>query len=258
MRRPGMTDGAVTTVAGVSSDDADDIDRDGRAACPEPAGGARSFVSPDFAGYIQVDRGGDLTACRTGTARFASINKTYHGMHAPPDDAVPNHRRAAGTAQFVGFRLANQNYVFHIERIREIVIPTGIASLPEVPACVDGVSNLRGSIIPIVNLRVLFGLERRPVDAETRTIVVHVGQRLMGCVVDSVSRVMRIAADRIQPAHDAVLVSGRGFIEGFARVGDDLYIVIDVDQLLDPTRLDEVQRAATARPTDPSSAPGAA
>jgi purine-binding chemotaxis protein CheW len=177
-------------------------------------------------------------------------------MNAPPDDAAPNHRRAAGTAQFVGFRLAEQSYVFRIERIREIVIPTGIASLPEVPACVDGVSNLRGSIIPIVNLRVLFGLERRPVDAETRTIVVHVGQRLMGCMVDSVSRVMRIAADRIQPAHDAVLAGGRGFIEGFARVGDDLFIVIDVDQLLDPARLDEVQRSAAARPTDPSSAPG--
>jgi purine-binding chemotaxis protein CheW len=178
-------------------------------------------------------------------------------MNALPDAAAPTPVRAAGTSQFVGFRLANQNYVFRIERIREIVIPTGIASLPEVPACIDGVSNLRGTIIPIVNLRVLFGLERRPIDAETRTIVVNVGQRVMGCIVDSVSRVMRIAVDQIQPANDAVLVSGRGFIEGFARAADDLFIVLDVDHLLDPTRLDEVQRAALARPTDTPPVSGA-
>jgi purine-binding chemotaxis protein CheW len=172
-------------------------------------------------------------------------------MTAPPNEVPSGHRHAAGAPQFVGFRLADQNYVFRIERIREIVIPTGIASLPEVPACIDGVCNLRGTIIPIVNLRVLFGLERRVTDAETRTIVVNVGSRVMGCLVDSVSRVMRIASEQIQPVQDAVLASGRSFIEGFARSGDDLFIMLDVDQLLDPSRLDEVHLAAARSPDSP-------
>jgi purine-binding chemotaxis protein CheW len=106
----------------------------------------------------------------------------------------------------------------------------------------DGVSNLRGTIIPIINLRVLFGLEGRDVDAETRTIVVNVGQRTMGCNVDAVSRVMRVAADQIQAAPDTIMASGRRYIDGFARVADDLFILLDVDQLLDPANLDEVHR----------------
>jgi purine-binding chemotaxis protein CheW len=144
--------------------------------------------------------------------------------------------------QFVGFRLADQNYVFHIERIQEIVIPTAMARVPEVPAYIEGVTNLRGTIIPIINLRLLFGIAPKPADAETRTVVVNVGARTLGCTVDAVTRVMRIAAEQIHPAPDAVASSGRSFIEGFARIGDELYIVLDVESLLDPAKLELVHR----------------
>lgn len=144
--------------------------------------------------------------------------------------------------QFVGFRLADQGYVFRIERIQEIVIPSGTAKVPEVPDYVEGVANLRGTIIPIINLRRLFGLAAKPVDADTRTVVVNVGSRTLGCTVDAVTRVMRIAAEQIQAAPDTVASAGRSFIEGFARVGDDLLIVLDVDSLLDPANLETVHR----------------
>lgn len=144
--------------------------------------------------------------------------------------------------QFVGFCLADQTYVFHIERIQEIVIPSGTARVPEVPDYVEGVANLRGTIIPIINLRRLFGLDPKPADADTRTVVVNVGSRTLGCTVDSVTRVMRIATEQIQAAPDTVASTGRSFIEGFARVGDDLLIVLDVDNLLDPANLDTLHR----------------
>lgn len=145
--------------------------------------------------------------------------------------------------QFVGFRLAEQGYVFRIERIQEIVIPSGTARVPEVPDYVEGVANLRGTIIPIINLRRLFGLAPKPVDADTRTVVVNVGRRTLGCTVDAVTRVMRIAGEQIQPAPDTVASAGRSFIEGFARVGDELLIMLDVDSLLDPANLEAVGRA---------------
>lgn len=160
----------------------------------------------------------------------------------------------SATPQFVGFRLGPQHYAFRIERIREIVIPTAVASLPDVAGYVDGVANLRGAIIPIVSLRALFGLERRPIDADTRTVVVTVGPRVMGCIVDSVSHVMRIAGDQIQPVPDTVVASGRSYVEGFARVGDELCILLDVEQLLDPANLDEVHRSAAAHPDFPAAA----
>jgi len=62
--------------------------------------------------------------------------------------------------------------------------------------------------------------------------------------VDAVSRVMRVAPEQIQPAPDSISTTGRRFIEGFARVGEELFILLDVDQLLDPANLDEVHRAS--------------
>jgi len=153
-------------------------------------------------------------------------------------------RKTATTLQFVGFELAGQRYAFHIEQIQEILIPAGVTRIPEVPAYVEGVSNLRGTIIPIIGLRQLFGIEPVAADDQTRTVVVNVGTRTMGCTVDSVSRVLRITTDQIQAAGETVMAAGRRYIEGFARVGDDVYIVLDVVHLLDPSRLDEVHQAS--------------
>lgn len=178
-------------------------------------------------------------------------------MQSPATGSAGSPASTAGAPQYVGFHLGDQHYAFRIDRIREIVIPSGIASLPEVPAYVDGVSNLRGSIIPIINMRALFGLQRRPHDADTRTVVVSVGPRTMGCLVDSVSRVMRIAPEQIQPPPDTILADGRNFISGFARVGDAICILLDVDSLLDPAHLDEVHRAGALRIPDLSASPGA-
>ena len=165
---------------------------------------------------------------------------------------------AAGSSQVVGFELAGQKYAFRIERIQEIITPGRITVIPEVPAYVAGVSNLRGTIIPVVNLRLLFGLPARDVDADTRTIVVNVGPRIMGCTVDTVSQVMRIMADQIHPAPTTVAAGGPRYIEGFARVGDDLLILLDVDNLLDPTTLDDVHHVSRSQPSPcpPSLAPG--
>jgi purine-binding chemotaxis protein CheW len=174
---------------------------------------------------------------------------------APPKTG-PASGPATGTPQFVGFELAGQKYAFRIERIQEIVIPAAITRIPEVPRYVDGVSNLRGTIIPIINLRALFGLEPREPDADTRTVVVNVGPRTMGCTVDSVTRVMRVAADQIQPAPDTVLASGRRYIDGFARLGDELFILLDVDQLLEPANLEEVHRVSLQAGKDSRSPPG--
>ena len=170
----------------------------------------------------------------------------------------PSAASVANSSQVVGFDLAGQKYAFRIERIQEIITPGRITVVPEVPAYVAGVSNLRGTIIPVVDLRLLFGLPERPVDADTRTIVVNVGSRIMGCTVDSVSQVMRINADQIHAAPGTVAAGGPRYIEGFARVNDDLIILLDVDNLLDPTLLEEVHHVSRTQstPCPPSLAPG--
>ena len=149
-------------------------------------------------------------------------------------DALADNKNAS---QFVGFHIEGQQYAFRIEQIQEIVILDHITKTPQVPDHVEGVSNLRGAIIPIINLRKLLGIPPRPADSETRTIVVNVGDRTMGCTVDSVSQVIRIPQDSIQPAPETMTIGGNRDMAGFAKLGDDLVILLDIDELFSPDRL---------------------
>lgn len=162
----------------------------------------------------------------------------------PTSGAAPSAFAEQGkkTSQYVGFQIAGQEYAFRIEQIQEIVILEQITTVPQVPECCEGVSNLRGSIIPIINLRKLFGLEPKAADAETRTIVVNVGGRTMGCTVDMVSQVIRIPDDSLQPAPETLVVDGADYIVGFAKLEGRLMIVLEIDTLLDPSQLNRIRQ----------------
>lgn len=147
------------------------------------------------------------------------------------------------TAQFVGFRLDGQEYVFPIGQIREIVILDSVTQTPQTADYVEGVSNLRGTIIPVISLRRLFGLERKLNDDETRTIVVNVGDRTMGCTVDAVTQVLRLPVADIQPAPEIVAGEATPWISGFAKLEERLLIVLDINELLDPAKMDQVRQA---------------
>ena len=172
--------------------------------------------------------------------QFTAMANEQESTSALSDSMVQNR----STAQFVGFQLDGQEYAFHIEQIQEIVILEQVTAIPQVPDYVEGVSNLRGTIIPIINLRKLFGIVPKPHDDETRTIVVNVGQRTMGCTVDSVAQVMRIPAESVQAAPDIVAPEGSAYIRGFAKLNDRLVILLEIDELLEPEKLDKVHQAA--------------
>lgn len=152
-----------------------------------------------------------------------------------------NGARADGvTLQFVGFRLDREEYGIPITTIQEIIVMKPITRIPQVPAAIEGLINLRGSVLPIINLRRLFGLPPKEFDDETRTVIVNVGGRTLGYVVDEVTQVMRIAADQIQPTPVAVASVARRHIAGLARLDDRLLIILDIDKLLAPEELEVV------------------
>lgn len=140
--------------------------------------------------------------------------------------------------QFVGFRLDDTDYGVAITRIREIILMRPITRVPQVPEYIEGLINLRGSVIPVVNLRKRFSLTPREFDEETRIIVATMDDRTLGLVVDAVTQIMRMAADQIQPAPLAVAAVDRRHIEGVARWEDRLLIVLNVDHLIDPRAAD--------------------
>jgi purine-binding chemotaxis protein CheW len=165
-------------------------------------------------------------------------------MESNPTSSSESAVRNKNTSQFVGFRLADQEYAFRIEQIQEIVILRQVTRMPQVPNYVEGVSNLRGTIIPIINLRCLFGLDALPADEDTRTIVVNVGERTMGCTVDAVTQVIRIPAERIQPTPDVITTDSTAYITGFAKLDDRILVILNIDELLEPEKLDQVRQAA--------------
>ena len=172
-----------------------------------------------------------------------NMNQTPES-HSPTAPAMSDLKN---TSQFVGFMIDEQQYAFRIEQIQEIVILTQVTRTPQVADHVEGVSNLRGSIIPIVNLRKLLGLEAKPSDGETRTIVVNVGERTIGCTVDAVSQVIKIPAESIQPAPEALSGDGSSEIAGFAKLKDQLVILLDVGELLSQEKLTGTGNAKPSR-----------
>jgi purine-binding chemotaxis protein CheW len=168
--------------------------------------------------------------------------------HAAPESLPADSRsERRNTSQFVGFEVDGQEYAFRIEQIQEIVILDRVTQTPQVADYVEGVSNLRGAIIPIINLRKLFGLAPRAADAQTRTIVVNVGGRTMGCTVDLVSQVIRIPVEAIQPAPESVTAGGADYISGFAKLNDRLVILLDIDELLSPEKLSRIRAPHNAQ-----------
>jgi purine-binding chemotaxis protein CheW len=140
--------------------------------------------------------------------------------------------------QFVGFRLANEDYAIAITMIREIILMKPITRLPQVPDSIEGLINLRGTVIPIINLRKRFGLPGRPFDDETRTMVVTIQDKTVGCTVDEVTQVMRIAADQVQPVPISIAAVARRYIAGLARLEAKLVIILDIEKLFGSDELD--------------------
>lgn len=133
--------------------------------------------------------------------------------------------------QFVGFRLGGRDYAFPIDQTREIVELQNITPTPEVASHVAGVSNLRGQIIPIVDLQRLLDPES-PRTQSKQAVVVEVDGQLAGCLVDSVTRVVRIPQGDIQSAEDVLDQHPLRHVDGFARYEDNILILLDADRLL--------------------------
>lgn len=140
--------------------------------------------------------------------------------------------------QYVGFRLGNEDYAIAITKIQEIILMKPITRLPQVPDSIEGLINLRGNVIPIVNLRKRFALPAREFDDETRTIVVNTADRTIGCIVDEVTQVMRVTTEQIQPVPISVTAIARRYIAGIARLEERLLIILDIDKLFDLAELE--------------------
>ena len=134
--------------------------------------------------------------------------------------------------QFLTFSLGDEEYGVDILKVQEIkgYVPT--TRIPNSPPDVVGVLNLRGTIVPIVDLRRKFGMESMEYTPFTAIVVVVVRERVMGVIVDSVSEVVNIPPSDIQPAPDFGNSMSTTMLQGMAKMGDSLITLLDIDTVL--------------------------
>jgi purine-binding chemotaxis protein CheW len=136
-----------------------------------------------------------------------------------------------GELQMVGFRVGQQSYALPISTVREIVRPPEITAVPQSPAHVAGVMNLRGRILPVVDLRKRFSQVTES-SSKNRVLVVAADGKLIGLLVDAASEVLKVAAEAIEPSPKLFGESNERYVTGVAKHLGHLVILLDADKLL--------------------------
>ena len=151
-------------------------------------------------------------------------------------------------AVVLGVRLGEETYGIDIKKVREIMKRQPITPVPRQPPYVEGVMNVRGDIIPVVNLRRRFDLKGEP-SGDLHTVIVDSAQGMVGILVDSVSEVMRLTQETIHPAPQIVSGFEGEYLQGICRVGDQLLLYLDVEKILrKATPIDMLQAAHMGAP----------
>ncbi|MCP4758392.1 MAG: purine-binding chemotaxis protein CheW [Fuerstiella sp.] len=147
-----------------------------------------------------------------------------------------------GIMQLVSFQLGKEEYGVEISLVREIILVGEITQVPQTSPHVKGLINLRGKVIPVVDLNLRFGLPAGEPTGETRIVLIDTGGKTIGVIVDAVNKVRRISRDQIAPAPPTVAGLGREYLIGLATLDDRLLILLDIEKAL----CEEVQQEAEA------------
>ena len=134
--------------------------------------------------------------------------------------------------QLISFAMGDENYGVDIQTVKEVIRLREITRLPKAPVFVKGVINLRGDIIPIIDLRERFNMEQQEYTNMTRVIVVEVDGRSVGMVVDSVSHVLRIEEGQIEPPPPCVGKVSEEYIKGVGKVDEKLIVLLHITKIL--------------------------
>ncbi len=143
--------------------------------------------------------------------------------------------------KYLTFVLAGEEYGLEILKVREIIGMQDITAIPQTPAYIKGVTNLRGRVIPVIDLRLKFGLPPKTYDERTCIIVAEVkgeqGPMLIGAVVDEVSEVLQMGTEDVEPAPSFEGGLQRSYILGLAKAKGGIKILLDIDAILSATEL---------------------
>lgn len=137
-----------------------------------------------------------------------------------------------GRREYLSFRLGEEEYAIDILRVQEIRGYNNITRIAGAPKFIKGVTNLRGIIVPVVDMRLKFALDKAEYDHRTVVIVLNIGKRIVGAVVDDVSDVLMIDTNDIRSAPDFGGAMSTEFISGLASVDERMLVLLDIEKLM--------------------------
>ncbi len=155
-------------------------------------------------------------------------------------------RTSARGGKYLTFKLANEEYGLEILKVREIIGIMDITALPQLPPHIKGVINLRGRVIPVIDLRLRFQMAPAAYTEQTCIVVVDVGT-LVGVIVDTVQEVLDVPEDQIDPPPPLAASVDTNFILGMGKVKDDVKILLDIEQVLGAQELAALADEAAPR-----------
>jgi purine-binding chemotaxis protein CheW len=146
--------------------------------------------------------------------------------------AAPNAGAPAPTLHLLTFTLDREEYGIPVTQVREVIRVNSITRVPQVPAHVRGVTNLRGRILAVVEIRTRLGLTEGVVTPSSRIVVVEVRGRVLGLLVDRVAQVTKVPVDSVVPPPEEVVTAETDFLTGVARWDSRLIMLLDLDKVL--------------------------
>lgn len=146
--------------------------------------------------------------------------------------------------QVVGFRIGNETYGVRIASVREIVRVPDITIVPNAPDSIEGVINLRGRIIPVMDLRKRFGSTTVQPDKKNRILVVELENKLLGLIVSSASEVLKIPPSEIEPPGSLFAEGESSYVTGVGKLKGRLIILLDIAKLLRQAEFKKLEEAA--------------
>ncbi|PTY39681.1 chemotaxis protein CheW [Brachyspira hampsonii] len=156
-----------------------------------------------------------------------------------PIESTENRVDLEDSTNLVTFRLGSGEYAIDIMQAKEIIKMEKITLIPNAPDFVEGVINLRGNIIPIIDLKKRFNLEETEGDKNTGIIIVKIEDVDMGIIIDSISKVVSISNSDIQPPPPMLSGIGQKYIKGVGKLEDKLLVVLDLEKLFTTDEEDE-------------------
>lgn len=165
-------------------------------------------------------------------------------MHTHTHPAAADRSAQAAANEFLTFTLGSEEYAIDILKVQEIRGYDAVTHIVNAPAFIKGVVNLRGIIVPIVDMRIKFDLPNVEYNDFTVVIILNISGRVVGIVVDSVSDVITLADDQIKPAPDFSAHIDTGYLMGLGTVSERMLILMDIEKLMSSRDMGMIDSAA--------------